>query len=172
MLEFRGGGSLQRTWFFDAKIWIFTAPGQKHDTVKMAQTGPNNEVIEHLKLIQAIITRMNASCSAVKGFGLAIFSALIAAGLKERIGALFALTHIVLIALASLDGFYLWQERLFKRLYDEVRLSPTTDFSMNRDRFKQDETFLNCFKSVSILPLYLVLILMNCILFFYGMYSF
>ena len=30
-----------------------------------------------------------------------------------------------------LDGYFLWQERLFRQVYDEVRTQETTDFGMN-----------------------------------------
>jgi hypothetical protein len=30
-----------------------------------------------------------------------------------------------------LDGYFLWQERLFRGIYDDVRQQETTDFKMN-----------------------------------------
>ncbi len=35
-----------------------------------------------------------------------------------------------------LDGCFLWQERLFRQVYNEVRTQETTDFGMNIMKYK------------------------------------
>ena len=35
-----------------------------------------------------------------------------------------------------LDGYFLWQERLFRQVYNEVRTQETTDFGMNIMKYK------------------------------------
>ena len=47
---------------------------------------------------------------------------------------------IPFVLIFALDGYYLWQERLFRRLYDEVRQEKSTEFSMDTrfgEPFKQ-----------------------------------
>jgi hypothetical protein len=81
-----------------------------------------NKVIEHLKLIQGIITRMSTSSFNIKGFILILFSSFIAYGLKEKVLVLFYIVYLIIILLSFLDCFYLWQEKLYRKLYDNIRL--------------------------------------------------
>lgn len=49
------------------------------------------------------------------------------------------LAFFPILAFWILDGYFLRQERLFRRLYDEVRRPPTkVDFSMDTRPFKHD----------------------------------
>jgi hypothetical protein len=119
------------------------------------------KVIEHLKLIQPIITRMNSSSFSIKGYSLIIFSAFIIYAFKEHCIPVYIVSYFLLFLLSLIDRFYLWQERLFKKLYDYISKQSTTDFSMNRDKQKKEIKYRKTFFSISIFPFYFALVLLN-----------
>ena len=90
--------------------------------------------IRHLEMIQAIIDRMARNSFMLKEWTVLAVSALfvLAVGVSgcplNCLIALFPTTAFWL-----LDGYYLWQERLFRKLYDKVRVldEEDVDFSMN-----------------------------------------
>ena len=65
------------------------------------------------------------------------------------------------LVLWGLDGYFLWQERLFRALYDHVRALNDTDFSMNISPFRMGyrRTWLGAALSRTLLSFYLVLII-------------
>ena len=68
---------------------------------------------------------------------------------------------IPVIGFWILDGYFLWQERLFRKVYDEIRKQEATDFAMNLMKHKnkpkckwKDSTLsvtLNIFYGIEIL---------------------
>ena len=92
------------------------------------------EVIQHLQMIQAVITRMNSNSFSLKRWSLALLLALIVlysnAGIDidKEIVAWFGLFAIVVFW--YLDSFYLWQERGYVALYNKIRKQKKTDFAM------------------------------------------
>jgi hypothetical protein len=123
----------------------------------------DGKVIEHIKLIQPIISRMSSSSFAIKGFALTTQSLLIGFSLKDSIWQLNILLQIIITVLCMIDMFYLWQERLYRFLYDKVRLSEKTDFSMNTKEFKTYIKYFVTFKSVAIWPFYIGLLIINIV---------
>ena len=59
----------------------------------------------------------------------------------------------------GLDGYFLWQERLFRDLYDHVRVldEADVDFSMDLSTFKR--TWLGATFSIMLVPFYIALAL-------------
>lgn len=89
-------------------------------------------------MIQGIINRM-AHCSfLLKGWSVILVSGLFALAAKETNPLFVYLAYLPAIAFWILDGYYLYQERLYRKLYGEVRqLQPADiDFKMNTERFK------------------------------------
>ena len=87
----------------------------------------------HLEMIQAIITRMSVNSFLLKGWSVVLVSALfaLAAGNSEKLFVYLA--YFPAIAFWILDGYFLRQERLFRKLYDRVRSldESVVDFSMD-----------------------------------------
>lgn len=101
------------------------------------------DIVEHLKMIQNVIDRM-----ALNSFWLRGWNATLAVGwlaFVERGGVEDALVQygpiLPLLMLFFLDGYYLHQERLFRRLYDRVRQQTATDFAMDTAPFLADEKY-------------------------------
>ena len=87
----------------------------------------------HLEMIQAIITRMSVNSFLLKGWSVVLVSALfaLAAGNSEKLFVYLA--YFPAIAFWILDGYFLRQEKLFRKLYDRVRTleESVVDFSMD-----------------------------------------
>jgi hypothetical protein len=78
--------------------------------------------IEHLKLIQAVITRLAQNSFTYKGWTLTLVTALIALSVEEISSPyLLAVALLPTLAFWGLDAYYLRQERLFRALYDGIR---------------------------------------------------
>ena len=65
-----------------------------------------------------------------------------------------------------LDSYYLWQERLFRKLYNKIidDLTSESDLSMDTSTFKENYSFLGTLFSVSELLSYGVLLILVIIL--------
>lgn len=87
----------------------------------------------HLQLIQAIVNRMSGNSFLLKGWSVVLVSALfaLAAGGSEHLFVYMA--FFPALAFWALDGYFLRQERLFRKLYDRVRSleESEVDFSMD-----------------------------------------
>jgi hypothetical protein len=91
----------------------------------------NEEKMKHLEFIQAIISRMAQNSFMYKGWAITVLVGIFAVS-KDLPGYILLLTTIFsLLAFWMLDGFYLWQERLFRKLYVGVVNETVPLFSMD-----------------------------------------
>lgn len=92
------------------------------------------QLVKHLEMIQGVINRLGFNSFLLKGWSVTILAAALLfvanSGAPEWIACCFA---IPVIGFWGLDGYFLWQERLFRKLYNSVRRSDKTDFSMAVD---------------------------------------
>ena len=87
--------------------------------------------VEHLKLIQAVITRLARNCFAVKSTATAASSALITFVVSA--GSPFAaIGGFAVLSLWLLDAYYLREERSFRRLYDFIRKEEAAELGSDR----------------------------------------
>jgi hypothetical protein len=93
----------------------------------------------HLELIQGVVNRLATNSFLLKGWSVVLVSALfaLAAGSDKAIFAYIACFPA--ISLWILDGYFLWQERLFRALFDYVRglEDASIDFSMDTSIVKK-----------------------------------
>ena len=97
----------------------------------------SEEKIKYLEFIQNIVTRMNQNSFMIKGWTVAIVSALLAL-YADKENELFILISIFPVSIFMfLDSYYLWQERKFRHLYskvlDEDEAQKVKLFSMNKN---------------------------------------
>jgi hypothetical protein len=92
---------------------------------------------EHLLMVQSIIDRM-AQCSfQLKSWAITLAFALAAFLTNEVAQTCLSVPSLPVIAFWLLDAWYLRQERLFRRLYDDVRKRQSNaDFSMDVSAFR------------------------------------
>lgn len=96
------------------------------------------QVIKHLEMVQDVINRLGHDSFLIKGWSMTILAAGIIFVARSQIqSAYIVLTFIIpVVGFWTLDGYFLWQERLFRKIYDEVRKQAKTDFEMNPIKHK------------------------------------
>lgn len=130
----------------------------------MAESKYSEDVRQHLSFIQGVISRMNSNSFSMKGWMVAIVSALAAVYASDSsnlCGYMYFVVGIpVVLIFCGLDAYYLKMEKQYRDLYNKVRANPEdTDFSMDACDFKN--TMWQAFKSPSVWILYVsVLILL------------
>jgi hypothetical protein len=139
----------------------------------MAADNFSPEQIKHLEFIQGVITRMNTNSFQMKGWMVAIISALL---------AIYASTtnkNFVLVAILPtlifwfLDSYYLWQERKFRGVYNDVagiseQPKEIKSFAMPVNLYTGGKySYWNVFFSVTIWPLYVPVIVILLGIFFF-----
>jgi hypothetical protein len=107
--------------------------------------------LKHLEMIQGIINRMAGNSFLLKGWSVTLISALFALAAKDSNQFFLYLAYFPCVAFWSLDGYFLWQERMYRKLYQEVSAKDTNaiDFDMNATKFKEDvdSCFSVCFST-------------------------
>lgn len=83
--------------------------------------------LKHLEFIQGVINRLSTNSFLLKGWSVVLVAALLGLGSIEDQSALVLLALLPVIVLWGLDGYFLWQERLYRLLYDYVRLKEIDD---------------------------------------------
>ena len=112
--------------------------------------------LEHLRLISAVITRMAYFALAQK-----VLAVVLVLGVLIGTNANIIFAYLLVLLFWLTDGYYLWQERLYRAWYDQVRTLPEAaiDFSLKVDPTKLDNGtgYARCLFSKSVLWFYLVL---------------
>ena len=88
---------------------------------------------KHLEFIQNAINRMAGNSFLLKGWTVTLVSAIFALAQKDANRVYLLVPILPGLIFWFLDGYFLRQERLFRKLYDHVRLldEDQIDFSMN-----------------------------------------
>lgn len=97
--------------------------------------------LKHLELIQGVINRLAGNSFLVKGWSVLLVSALLTLAARRQPDAgagLLGIPFLPALIFWGLDGYFLWQERLYRALYNQVRVQPedSIDFSMGTEQFK------------------------------------
>ncbi len=95
----------------------------------------------HLEIIQGVVNRLSNNSFLLKGWSVVLVSGLFALAAKETKPLFVYVAYFPCIVFWLLDGYFLWQERLFRALYDRVRVnSPDAiDYSMDTTELKKTE---------------------------------
>jgi len=107
--------------------------------------------LKHLEMIQGIINRMAGNSFLLKGWSVTLISALFALAAKDSNQYFLYLAYFPCVAFWSLDGYFLWQERMYRKLYQQVsaKNADEIDFDMNATKFIEDvdSWFSVCFST-------------------------
>ena len=89
--------------------------------------------LKHLEMIQAVINRLASNSFRVKGWSVVLVTALLALGAQNGSARMALVSLIPVLVFWGLDGYFLSQESLFRKLYDAVRKRKegNINFSMN-----------------------------------------
>ena len=118
------------------------------------------KVVKHLEMTQGAINRLGANSFLLKSWSMtALVAAMVLMARQDAPNPHLALTLIVPIAgFWILDGYFLWQERLFRKVYDEVRQQDDTDFEMGvrKHRNAPKCSWIESIFSVTLVMFYLI----------------
>lgn len=91
---------------------------------------------KHLEFIQGVVNRLSTNSFLLKGWSVGLVAALFALSAKDARPAFLFLAYIPAIIFWGLDGYCLWQERLYRALYKHVRLMSENDvdFCMSTEK--------------------------------------
>lgn len=92
------------------------------------------QVVKHLEITQGVVNRLANNSFSIKGWGMTILAAailFIARGNNLYSDYLILTFLIPIVGFWLLDGYFLWQERLFRGVYNDVRQQESTDFKMD-----------------------------------------
>ena len=89
--------------------------------------------LKHLEFIQGVVNRLATDSFRIKGWAVILVSALLVLLIRENRADLAWMGFVPVFVFWGLDGYFLWQERLFRDLYDHVRVleEDRIDFSMD-----------------------------------------
>jgi len=95
------------------------------------------EKIKHLEMMQGVVNRLSTNSFLLKGWSVVLVSALFALSAPSHNQSFIFLAYIPAFVFWGLDGYFLWQERLYRKLYDKVRKTngDGSDFSMDTRDF-------------------------------------
>ncbi|MDE0144704.1 MAG: hypothetical protein OXI53_06395 [Nitrospira sp.] len=96
------------------------------------------KVVKHLEMTQAVINRLGNNSFLLKGWSMTIIvTAMVLMARYDLQHPCLILSLIIpILGFWILDGYFLWQERLFRKIYDEVRCQSDTDFKMDMMKHK------------------------------------
>ena len=118
--------------------------------------------IKHLEFIQGVITRMASNSFAMKGWMIAIISALLAiyADSKPKNECYLLVAAIATSLFWIIDAYYLYIERKYRKLYkDIINDEKVLLFDMSTKKYESFWGFLKAmFGSVSTIVMYLPII--------------
>ena len=86
--------------------------------------------LEHLKLIQAVISRMAANCFVLKGWAVTLVTGLAALAKANENDDIAWISLGVLVVFAYLDGYYLSLERAYRDFYADTVQEKTVEYSL------------------------------------------
>ena len=102
--------------------------------------------MKHLEFIQGVINRMAGNSFLLKGWSVTLTSALFALAAKDANPVFIYLAYFPCATFWALDGYFLRQERLFRKLFVAAAGTPSGDstFSMTTAPFEaQVESWLH-----------------------------
>jgi hypothetical protein len=100
--------------------------------------------IKHLEIIQGVVNRLANNSFLIKGWAVTLVSAIFAlVGQEDSRTDFIYIAFFPIITFWLLDGYFLWQERLFREVYNEVAAKATDqiDFRMNVATYLQKHTW-------------------------------
>ena len=125
--------------------------------------------LKHLEFIQAVINRMAGNSFLLKGWSVTLIVALFALAAKDANSKYIIVAYLPVFAFWLIDAYFLYQERLFVALYNEVRSKDVADFSMATEKYQGGRnTWVSSFFSTTLVLFYLsivvVMLIVTCLI--------
>lgn len=129
-----------------------------------------NNKQKHLEFIQGIIKRLSGHSFSLKKWCITIITAILVLGSKGKNIETIIVSIVPVVTFWVLDGFYLYKERLFRSLYEKVRVLKENeiDYDMDTDELKGAKNrWISSIFSRTLMLFYLTLILAMLIVFLF-----
>ncbi len=127
------------------------------------------KVIKHLEMTQAVINRLGNNSFLLKGWSMTIIvTAMVLIARYDLQNPCIILSLILpILGFWILDGYFLWKERLFREIYDDVRCQSDTDFKMDllKHKNKPKCSWISAMFSVTLIIFYSVEIVLIVVVF-------
>ena len=118
------------------------------------------KVVKHLEMTQAVINRLGRNSFLLKSWSMTILIAAMVLIARENLQNQYFVLVLLLpvVGFWILDGYFLWQERLFRQVYEEVRQQSETDFKMDigKHRDKPKCSWISAIFSVTLIIFYFI----------------
>lgn len=108
---------------------------------------------EHLKFVQAVITRMASNSFLLKGWAVSLVAGLTALAKADSDRDIAWIAFGVVIVFGCLDAYYLALERSFRKLYRDAVLGKTAAWSLEHSNVGPSAV-LGALGSLSVWPFY------------------
>lgn len=104
--------------------------------------------IKHLELVQSVINRMASNSFMLKGWAVTLVSGIFVLAGKDTDRLYFLVAYVPVLVFWGLDAYYLLQERLYRSLYDTVRVTEEEDVDFSLKATTQEfDSNKNCYCS-------------------------
>jgi hypothetical protein len=110
---------------------------------------------EHLKMIQAVITRMAGNSFLIKGWAVSLVAGLTALAKADTDRDIAWISCGVIVLFALLDAYYLAVERKYRKLYEDADAGRVAAYSLAANP-PGVRAVLSAVGSVAIFPLYVM----------------
>jgi hypothetical protein len=147
--------------------------------IRARPAAPDNDpaAVEHLKMIQAVITRLAGNSAQCKTWCITIVSAIIAFAGTTKNEAIVAVAIVPLLIFGFLDAAYLGEERRYRQLYNDMVAKIRDGCYAPEDRFvlrpqADGGDYVRALRSWSVWSVYLGLIAAYLIVRLIGLLSY
>lgn len=114
--------------------------------------------LKYLEMIQAIITRMADNSFKLKNWAVVLASAMLALAANNGNARLVLVAFLPVLTLWILDGYFLWQERLYRALYNRARTAEESaidfDLKISEETRKAEKGWRDAILSTTLIPFY------------------
>jgi len=113
--------------------------------------------LKHLDFIQTIISRMAQNSFLIKGWAITLVSALFALASNGSNQKFISVAAFPIVFFWILDSYYLYQERIYREVYDHARVQENSDLSLNTKQYVGFVKFLKAACSSTIILFYVAM---------------
>jgi len=113
--------------------------------------GPNKN--QHLQMIQGVINRLASNSFSIKQWTVVLVSALLVLVARDSSVPIWV-ALVPVTAFWGLDGYFLWQERLFRNLYVDVSETDEGEITFSMNVKRENQSYWRATFSVTLLSFY------------------
>ncbi len=118
------------------------------------------KVVKHLEMTQNVINRLGRNSFLLKSWSMTILVAAMVLIARENLPNSYSVL-VLFLPIAGfwiLDGYFLWQERLFRYVYEDIREKTDTTFEMDlgKHKDKPKSSWISAIFSLTLIIFYLI----------------